>query len=93
MGLAQITPPTWVEWSKKIGVSNPYDPASNLRVGAAYLRWCLGQTGNDRVKALIAYNWGLGNLQSGVQAPLETRIYAYSVVHGADLLKAWEGIK
>jgi murein DD-endopeptidase MepM/ murein hydrolase activator NlpD len=92
MGLAQITPPTWAEWSAKVGVSDPFDPVSNLRVGAAYLRWCLDQTGGDRLKALVAYNWGLGNLRSGAETPLETRIYAYSVVHGADFLKAWEGL-
>lgn len=63
----------------------------NLRAGAAYLRWCLDQTG-DRVKALVAYNWGLGNLRSGQATPLATRIYAYSVVHGADLLRAVEGV-
>lgn len=88
IGLFQIMPLTWNEWSVKVSVSDPYDAFSNAKVGAAYLSWCLSQTGGDRVKALVAYNWGLGNLQSGGEIPLSTRIYAYSVVHGADLLKA-----
>lgn len=88
-GLGQITDPTWAEWSARIGAGrDPYNPRQNARVGAAFLRWCLDQTGSNRIKALVAYNWGLGNLRSGAEIPLETRIYAYSVIHGADLLKA-----
>jgi soluble lytic murein transglycosylase-like protein len=87
-------PLTWAEFSTKVGASDPFNARDNARVGAAYLKWCLSQTSNERVKALVAYNWGIGNLRSGAETPLETRIYAYSVVHGADLLKAvLEGTK
>lgn len=89
MGLAQLMPATWGEWSAQVGAgSDPYDVRGNLRAGAAYLCWCLAQVGGDRLRALIAYNWGLGNLRSGAAPPLGTRLYAYSVVHGAGLLEA-----
>lgn len=88
MGLAQVMPATWAEWSGKVGASDPYNAKDSLRVGAAYLKWCIDQVGGDRAKALVAYNFGVGNVLKGVQAPLETRIYAYGVVLAADLLRA-----
>jgi hypothetical protein len=91
LGLCQIMPLTWAEWAQKVGASDPFDAKDNLRVGAAYLRWCLSQVDNNRARALVAYNFGLGNVLSGREAPLETRIYAYGVVHGCDLLKEVAG--
>jgi soluble lytic murein transglycosylase-like protein len=36
-GLMQIYPTTWQEWSQKVGVTDPFDPYSNILVGAAYM--------------------------------------------------------
>lgn len=88
MGLTQIMPSTWDEWAGRVGARDPYAAQDNLRVGAAYLAWCVQQCGGDRIKALVAYNVGIGNVQNGVPAPLQTKLYAYGVVLGADLLTA-----
>ena len=37
IGLMQIKPSTWQEWSPKLGPIDPYDPYSNVLVGTAYL--------------------------------------------------------
>ncbi len=37
MGLMQIVPATWDEWAPKVGVFDPFDPESNIRVAAALL--------------------------------------------------------
>lgn len=88
-GIMQIMPATWAEWSPKINAgSNPYDARQNIRAGAAYLKWLLGQTAGNAYQALIAYGWGIGNLQSGSPAPAAWVEYANKIVHGADLLSA-----
>lgn len=94
MGLTQLMPATWEEWSAKVGGTNPYDPAQNLRVGAAYLAWLIQQASakygsNATGLALIAYGWGIGNLLAGKQEPPQVwKTYAAKIIHGRDLLKA-----
>jgi membrane-bound lytic murein transglycosylase F len=65
-GLMQIMPGTWNEWAPKVGVSDPFDPESNVRVSAAYLAWLAEQLARvgrrERYWALVAYNWGIGNV-------------------------------
>jgi murein DD-endopeptidase MepM/ murein hydrolase activator NlpD len=92
MGLCQIAPATWVEWSANIGAGNdPYNPKQNLRVGAAYIAWCIKQTGHTR-RGLWAYVWGAGNVQRAMKNerlyPPEVIEYANKILHGRDLLKA-----
>lgn len=67
MGLMQIIPATWNEWAPRVGVSDPFDPDSNVRVGAAYmafLRDYFAARGyDDDYWMLVAYNWGPYNLE------------------------------
>jgi murein DD-endopeptidase MepM/ murein hydrolase activator NlpD len=89
MGLLQIMPLTWAEWSAKIGAGgDPFDARQNARVGAAYLKWLLAQTQGNVTGALIAYGFGIGNWLNGKPVPDAWANYAAKIVHGRDLLKA-----
>ncbi len=67
MGLMQIHPNTWAEWSVQVGVIDPYDPYSNVQVAAAYLVYlkdfCRTRGYNEEHWILVGYNWGPDNLQ------------------------------
>lgn len=91
IGPAQIMPNTWAEWAPKVGATDIRNPIENIRVGAAYLKWCLDRFPGDTrktLKALWAYNFGYGNVMSGKEIPIETLIYSYSIIHGAGFAKA-----
>ncbi len=89
MGLCQLMPATWVEWSANIGAGNdPYNPKQNLRVGAAYIDWLLKQTNGNVYSALHAYLWGIGNVLALREPPSMVVAYAIKIVHGRDLLRA-----
>ncbi len=66
LGLMQITPVIWEEWSTKVGATDPDVPEENVRVAGAYLAWL-----SDRLVAagrgeacwmLAAYSWGANNV-------------------------------
>ncbi|HIC90225.1 MAG TPA: hypothetical protein EYP04_12600 [Anaerolineae bacterium] len=95
MGLMQILPTTWEEWAPKVGVHDPFNPESNVRVAAAYLAWIreqLSKVGRPEIYwILIAYNWGLSNvlrlLRSGggwEDVPEERQDYAVDVILTAE---------
>lgn len=94
-GLMQILPTTWQEWAPLVQVDDPWDPYSNILVGAAYYSYIhsyfrdLGYT--DPQWSLAAYNWGpertLGLLESGgdwFSMPLTQRMYVADILIGTE---------
>lgn len=77
MGLMQLMPAT----AKSLGVTNPMDPAQNIRGGTAYLGQMLKQF-KDPATALAAYNWGPGNVQKygAAAAPASTKSYVSKIM-------------
>lgn len=82
VGIAQLQPGT----ASDLGVVDPNDPAQAIPGAARYLAWLKDQTGSWR-SALIAYNWGIGNVQKfGVdRAPKAARQYADSILADSQL--------
>ena len=98
-GLMQIHPATWNEWAPLVQVSDPWDPYSNILVGAAYYSYIhsyfsdLGYS--DPQWSLAAYNWGpertLGLLDSGgdwFALPLTQRMYVADILIGMENAQA-----
>ena len=91
MGLMQIAPSTWDEWAPRIGVTDPFDPYSNISVGAAYLDFvwglCTDHGHSEPHCMLVAYNWGPNRLDQFFetggawdQVPAIRRNYAIDIV-------------
>lgn len=94
MGMMQIIPSTWDQWAPKVGVYDPFDPYSNISVGAAYLAYvrdfCIRRGHSEPHWMLIAYNWGPKRVdelfdQGGNwdQVPPPQRHYASSILEMA----------
>ena len=77
-GLMQLMPGT----AASLGVSNAFDPASNVEGGTALLRKLLDQYAGDAQKALAAYNAGPERVKQygGVPPFRETRDYIVQVI-------------
>lgn len=87
VGLMQIMPDTWAEWSKKVGVTDPTDPASSIKVSAAYLAWLketLPADQQDLTTIMQAYNYGIGHILDGDPIPPETTSYANAIVNAVE---------
>lgn len=94
MGLMQILPSTWNEWAPKVGVSDPFDPYSNVLVAGAYLAYlrsyCQARGYYETQWMLVGYNWGPQNVQqlfdikgSWGQVPEKQRRYALVIMETA----------
>jgi len=104
-GLMQIMPATWEEWAAKVGVSDPFDPYSNVLVAAAYLaflREYFGEKGYPEDHwMLVAYNWGPDNLRQLLEnggdwnrVPEKRRRYALDILQSAaEMPPGWEEIR
>jgi soluble lytic murein transglycosylase-like protein len=81
-GLMQLIPAT----AERFGVTDPQDPAQNIRGGVAYLDWLMKRFDRDPLMVLAAYNAGEGAVEknNGVPPYAETRDYVPKV------LAAWQ---
>lgn len=78
LGLMQLMPVT----ARRLGVTDPFDAAQNVRGGAAYLRQELDRFGSNLPLALAAYNAGEKAVirYGGIPPYRETRAYVRSVM-------------
>lgn len=78
VGLTQLMPDT----AKSLGVTDPFDPAQNLRGGAKYLSQMIKQFEGDLPKAIAAYNAGPGAVtrHGGIPPYRETQNYVNKVM-------------
>jgi len=77
-GLMQLMPET----SKRLNVSNPFDPRENIRGGVKYLKYLLGRFNYDLRLSLAAYNAGETTVAqiNGVPNYRETKNYVAEVL-------------
>lgn len=82
VGLTQLMPAT----AAALGV-DARDPLANLDGGARYLRILLDHFGGDVVKALAAYNAGVGRVDraGGIPAIRETQNYVAAIMARLDM--------
>jgi soluble lytic murein transglycosylase-like protein len=82
----QLMPATAAE----LGVTDPYDPAQNIRGGVTYLRQLLDQFDGNEELALAAYNAGPGavNRYGAVPPFRETRDYIKRIKGNSEVRKA-----
>lgn len=78
-GLMQLMPGT----ARDLGVRDSYNPRQNMEGGTRYLKQLMRDFGDIRL-ALMAYNWGPGNVRSYLRGrkrpPAETRNYVPAVL-------------
>ncbi|NIP82407.1 MAG: transglycosylase SLT domain-containing protein [Gemmatimonadetes bacterium] len=64
VGYAQLMPPTAFELDPSLEYRDLFDRETNLRLGFRYLRWLIDRYDGDLRTALLAYNRGLGTVDS-----------------------------
>lgn len=76
-GLMQLMPAT----ARRFGVSNAFDPGSNIKGGVQYLAWLLKRFKGDLSLMAAGYNAGEGAVgkYGGVPPYAETRVYVQRV--------------
>lgn len=81
-GLMQLMPAT----ARRFGVSNAFDPGSNIKGGVQYLAWLLKRFKGDQTLMAAGYNAGEGAVgkYGGVPPYAETRVYVQRVRMLAD---------
>ncbi len=78
MGLMQLMPDT----AKDLAVSDPYDPAENIRAGTKFFRNLVDRFDGQLEIALAAYNAGPGAVEKygGIPPYAETRDYVRRIL-------------
>jgi soluble lytic murein transglycosylase-like protein len=78
IGLMQLMPQT----AAALGVTDPYDPAQNIRGGTRYLRGLLERFGGNVELAIAAYNAGPAAIEKygGLPPYAETKTYLRNVL-------------
>ena len=69
-GLMQFVTLTWKDVARMLGEApgDPFDPETNIRYGARYLRWLLDACQQDLACAVTGYNGGIGYVTRGVKS-------------------------
>lgn len=63
---------------------DPYDEKDNIRISAMYFRDLYERTDGNWIDSGIAYNWGIGNVRSGKEIPIQCVEYGFAIVWGVD---------
>jgi len=88
-GLMQLMPATgkYISEREKIALSRTddlNDPATNVRIGIAYLKYLERKFNGNRERVLIAYNWGPANvvlsMRNGAKPPPQSLHYAKTIL-------------
>ncbi len=88
-GLMQLMPATgrYISEREKIALRRTEDlndPATNIRIGIAYLKYLDRKFNGNRERVLIAYNWGPTNvalsLRGGSKPPTQSLQYAKTII-------------
>lgn len=79
LGIAQFMPATAQQWLGSVDAA--LDPNRAIPGAARYLKYLANYFGGDMVKAVAAYNWGMGNVQKKglAKAPMETQQYVFNI--------------
>ncbi|MFZ2397618.1 MAG: transglycosylase SLT domain-containing protein [Smithella sp.] len=86
-GLMQLMPQT----ARELGVTDPFEPESNIHGGVLYLSRLLNTLNGDLPLSLAAYNAGLERVIAGKKIPAirETRNYVQQVMSQYSKLKGY----
>ena len=86
-GLMQLMPQT----ARELGVTDPFEPESNIHGGVLYLSRLLNTLNGDLPLSLAAYNAGLERVIAGKKIPAirETRNYVKQVMSQYSKLKGY----
>jgi len=88
-GLMQLMPATgkYISEREKIELKRSedlHDPATNIRLGIAYLKYLERKFNGNRERVLIAYNWGPSNvalsMRNGAKPPTQSLQYAKTIL-------------
>lgn len=89
-GLMQVMGPTAVDPGMGVEPMRNNSPQENIRFGSQYLTALYNRYNGDMRAALMAYNWGLDNVDKWIaggkrgKVPAETRNYVASIIGGSE---------